>query len=186
MDTSASHLNRRRRPRDPAAWSRFVELYTPLLYYWARRTGLQEADAADLVQEVLVQLFRKLPEFAYDHNRSFRAWLRTVTLNKWRERSRRRTLETGTGGATVSELPDAEDSNAIAETEYRAHLVRETLRILEGEFPPATWRAFREYVLADRAAEEVAKELGIRVGTVYAAKSRVFSRLRRELEGLLD
>src|SRR5262245_666931 len=89
MDTPASLLERLKQPADQNAWARFVELYTPLLYYWARRAGLQEADAADLVQEVLGLLFQKLPEFAYDPGRSFRNWLRTVTLNKLRERRRR-------------------------------------------------------------------------------------------------
>jgi RNA polymerase sigma-70 factor (ECF subfamily) len=186
MDTPASLLERLRRPSDPAAWARFVELYTPLLYYWARRTGLQEADAADLVQEVLALLFRKLPEFEYDRHRSFRNWLRTVTLNKWREGQRRRPLETVMDGGTLAEVPESDDGTAFSEADYRAHLVQHTLRALQGEFPPATWRAFREYVLADRPAEEVAAELGVRVGTVYAAKSRVLSRLRRELNGLLD
>ena len=65
--------------RDPA---RFVELYTPLLYYWARRVGLRRQDAADLVQDVFTLLVRKLPEFTYDRNKRFRAWLRTVTLNR--------------------------------------------------------------------------------------------------------
>src|SRR5262245_60040259 len=90
VDTPASLLERLRRPDDREAWARFVELYTPLLYFWARRTGLQQADAADLVQEVLAVLFRKLLEFTYDKQRSFRNWLRTVTLNKWRETVRRR------------------------------------------------------------------------------------------------
>jgi DNA-directed RNA polymerase specialized sigma24 family protein len=83
--TSASLLDRLRRPGEDAAWARFVDLYTPLLYHWARRTGLAQAQAADLVQDVLVVLVRKLPEFTYDRTRSFRSWLRTVTLNKWRE-----------------------------------------------------------------------------------------------------
>ena len=85
MDTPASLLERLRQPADPAAWSRFVELYTPLLYGWARRVGLPEQDAADLVQDVFVQLVRKLPDFTYDRHKTFRGWLRAVTLNKWRE-----------------------------------------------------------------------------------------------------
>ena len=89
MDTPASLLERLRRPTDEAAWDRFVRLYTPLIYTWARRAGLQSADAADLVKEVLTTLVRTLPEFTYQKQQSFRAWLRTVTLNKWRDRCRR-------------------------------------------------------------------------------------------------
>jgi RNA polymerase sigma-70 factor (ECF subfamily) len=64
--TSATLLERLRQPADQEAWARFVRLYTPLPYYWARRVGLQEQDAADLVQEVFAVLFQKLPEFTYD------------------------------------------------------------------------------------------------------------------------
>ena len=77
--TSFSLLERLRQPSDSAAWDRFVELYTPLLFYWGRRAGLQSADAADLVQDVFEVLLRKLPEFQYDRQKSFRSWLRTVT-----------------------------------------------------------------------------------------------------------
>src|SRR5947209_16334896 len=86
--TSPSLLARLRRPDDPEAWDRLVDLYTPLLYHWARGTGLQEPDAADLVQEVFAVLVRKLPEFRYDEHKSFRGWLRKITLNKWRDRQR--------------------------------------------------------------------------------------------------
>jgi RNA polymerase sigma-70 factor (ECF subfamily) len=73
--TSSSLLNRVRQPEDRQAWDRFVALYTPLLYSWTFRVWLSEADAADLVQDVFVILLKKLPEFEYDPNQSFRAWL---------------------------------------------------------------------------------------------------------------
>src|SRR3954463_2471431 len=88
--TPAHLLDRLRRPADQEAWDRFVHLYTPLLFYWARRTGLQESDAADLVQDVFKILLRKLPEFTYDQQGSFRGWLRTILLNQWRSEARRR------------------------------------------------------------------------------------------------
>ena len=87
--TSISLLERLRRPGEEEAWARLVELYTPLLYYWANRTGLSETDAADLVQDVFVVLVAKLPEFLYDRGKGFRAWLRTILFNKWRDRLRR-------------------------------------------------------------------------------------------------
>src|ERR1051326_2589927 len=96
--TSASLLQRLREPKPDTAWERFVRLYTPLLYYWGRRLGLQQDDAADLAQDVLLTLLEKLPEFSYEHN--FRGWLRTVTHNKWRDRLKLRAsrpLHTGDG-----------------------------------------------------------------------------------------
>ena len=82
--TPASLLERLRQPFEPDAWNRFVSLYTPLIYSWGRRAGLQDEDSADLVQEVFVTLLDVLPTFTYDRHKSFRGWLRTITLNKWR------------------------------------------------------------------------------------------------------
>ena len=183
MDTPASLLERLRRAASPEAWARFVDLYTPLLYYWARRAGLQEADAADLVQDVLIVLFQKLPEFTYDPKRSFRGWLRTVTLNKWRERRRR---QVPVAGAAPVEAASEDPLGALEEMEYRQHLVQRALEGLRLEFPATTWDAFQGHVIAGRPAAEVAQALGVRLGTIYAAKSRVLARLRRELDGLLD
>src|SRR5687767_14676256 len=84
--TPQSLLEKLRLAPEPACWDRFVQLYTPLLYDWARRLHLQDADAADLVQDVLLALVRKLPEFEYQPQKSFRAWLRTMLVNKWRDR----------------------------------------------------------------------------------------------------
>src|SRR5688572_18098029 len=98
LSTSVTLLQRVRRPDDQAAWERFVALYAPLLFRWAQRAGLAEADAADLVQEVLLALLHELPRFEYDPAHSFRAWLKTVTINKCRERQRRRVLAAGAGG----------------------------------------------------------------------------------------
>jgi RNA polymerase sigma-70 factor (ECF subfamily) len=186
VDTSASLLARLRGPTNPAAWARFVDLYTPLLHYWARRTGLQEADAADLVQEVLVLLFRKLPQFTYDRRKSFRGWLHTVLIHKLGEIRRRRAPAVAGGDAELSNLAESDVPAEIEEAVYRRHLVHQALRKLQGEFPTNQWKAFDKYVVNGNSAEAVAKELGVCVGTVYAAKSRVLSRLRRELDGLLD
>src|SRR5271170_1479061 len=87
--TPATLLERLRAAHDDAAWDRIVELYTPLLFYWARRCGESEHDAADLVQEVFVAMVQTLPSFDYDRGGKFRKWLRTVLLNKLRDRKRR-------------------------------------------------------------------------------------------------
>ncbi len=135
--TSTSLLRRLRQPADRQAWSRFVELYTPLIYHWGRRAGLSAEDAADLTQEVLVLLVRKLPEFEYDRGKSFRGWLRTLTLNKWREQRRRR----GVPAVNVSEsalanIAEPDPAAAYWETEFRQHLVHSALRSLLGTDRP--------------------------------------------------
>lgn len=185
--TPASLLQRLRQPFDPDDWARFVSLYTPLLYAWSRRIGLQEPDAADLVQEVLLKLLRLLPTFAYDRDRSFRRWLRTVTLNTWRN-ARRQAGKWPRDGLNGD--PDAvavpSELEALWESEYRKHLAARALCVMRADFQPTTWKACWETVVAGRSAAEVAAELGLTVGAVYAAKFRVLNRLRDELEGLLD
>jgi RNA polymerase sigma-70 factor (ECF subfamily) len=179
-------LERLRRSNDPQAWDRLVELYTPLLYHWARRLGLQESDAADLVQEVFAVLVRKLPTFHYDRQQSFRGWLRKITMNKWRDRQRRAATQPREAGGPGPEAAVPDSVAAVWEEEYQQHLVRRALEVMQSEFESATWKACWETVVAGRKPAEVAAELGISLAAVYAAKSRVLRRLRRELEGLLD
>jgi RNA polymerase sigma-70 factor (ECF subfamily) len=182
--TSVSLLDRLRQPADPQAWERFVDLYTPLLFHWARRAGLQETDAADLIQDVFQVLLRRMPEFHYDRNGSFRGWLRTVLLNQWRTRLRRR-RELPLNEAE-SGLAEEDGQDAVTEKEYRDYLIGRALDVMRKDFQPATWQACWEHVARGRAAAEVAAELGITVKAVYLAKARVLRRLREELQGLWD
>jgi RNA polymerase sigma-70 factor (ECF subfamily) len=182
--TPISLLERLHRADEEEAWSRFVQLYTPLLCQWAGRLGLQDADAADLVQDVFTVLVRKLPEFRYDPRKRFRGWLWTVLLNKWRERARRAAPAGGPEGLDELAGPDAAD--AVGEAEYRDYLIRRALELMQAEFEPTTWQAFWASVVAERPAAAVARELGISENAVYLAKGRVLRRLRRELAGLLD
>lgn len=181
-NTPVTLLERLKRPADAQAWGRFVELYTPLLLSWARRLGLQEPDAADLVQDVFTLLLNKLPTFVYDHNKSFRGWLRTVALNQWRNRQQKCRPATG---QDLDGVP-APAAEAFWEAEYRDHLVDRALAVMKSEFQPTTWQACWEVVVNRRSAEDVGQQLGLRADAVRAAKYRVLNRLRRELDGLLD
>jgi RNA polymerase sigma-70 factor (ECF subfamily) len=184
--TPVSLLDRLRQPDGQAAWERFVQLYTPLLCLWARRLGVQGPDVDDLVQDVFAILVRKLPEFRYNPLKRFRGWLWTITVNKVRQKKRQPAAARQAAAEALEELPGREDAEAAAEAEYRECLVRRALELLRPEFQPATWKAFWECAMAGRAAAEVAAEVGLSLDSVYAAKSRVLRRLRRELEGLLD
>jgi RNA polymerase sigma-70 factor (ECF subfamily) len=185
--TCVSLLQRLRRPDDAEAWNRFVRLYTPLLYSWSRRLGLQPADAADLMQEVFAVLVQKLPEFQYNPQQRFRGWLWTVLVNKHRAQRRRRTLAVGPLGDSALPEPAGPDPiEVMTEAEHRHYLVQRALRLLQGEFQPVTWAAYRGHIVDGRPAAEVAAALGISVNAVYIAKSRVLRRLRAELAGFLD
>jgi RNA polymerase sigma-70 factor, ECF subfamily len=182
--TSLTLLERLRQPVDQSAWERFVELYTPLLFHWADRARLQKSDAADLIQDVFQVLVQKLPQFAYDQQRSFRGWLHTVLLNQWRTSLRRRTPELlGENGAS---LVDPVEPDAFMEKEYRDYLVARALQVMRTDFQPNTWRACWEHIAQGRPVAEVAAELDISVRAVYLAKARVLRRLRHELQGLWD
>lgn len=177
--TPPSLLQQLRSPDDQQAWRRFVDLYTPLLFYWARRVGLQESDAADLVQDVFTLLIRKLPEFTYDQNKGFRNWLRTVMMNKWREIARRQ--PSMAAGVELPERTVGDDIPILAEEEFQRHLAVRALELMQVEFQPATWKACWECAAVGRPAAEVAAELGMSVNAVYLATSRVLRRLRQEL-----
>ena len=119
--TPVSLLQRLRHPGDEEAWTRFVILYTPLLESWSRRAGLQEADAADLVQSVFMRLAKELPRFHYDPTLRFRGWLRTVTMNLLRDRKRAKPMVEGGGPADAATAADG--IAILIDREYTAWLV---------------------------------------------------------------
>lgn len=184
VTTSVSLLHRLRQGADPRDWHRFVRLYTPLLLEWARRAGAQEADSTDLVQDVLLVLVNKLPAFNYDGTRSFRNWLRTVLLNRWRDVRRSRSAHPALDGQALDEVPARDDEQD--DREDRQRLVARALELIRGDFQPHVWRAFWEFFTSGRDAAAVAAELGVSVDVVYSAKCRVLRRLRQELAGLID
>jgi RNA polymerase sigma-70 factor (ECF subfamily) len=185
--TPTSLLERLRQPCEPEAWGRFVSLYTPLIYCWARHAGLQDQDAADLVQEVLTTLFRVLPTFVYDRKKGFRRWLKTVTLNTWRNNCKRwdrRGLMRQDDD--LNQIAGRDDLEEFWEGEYRQHLATRALKVMQADFQETTWRACWEMVALGRPAADVAAELKLSIGAVYAAKFRVMDRLRQELGGMLE
>jgi RNA polymerase sigma-70 factor (ECF subfamily) len=176
-------LDRLRRDGSRQDWERFVDLYGPLLELWARRL-LPPDDAADLTQDVLLRVIQRLRSFAGAGDRNFVAWLRAVTLNRWRDLRRRAAARPGTAcSAALAAVAGADDLAAVITAEDRAFLVRRALQIMRTDFEPATWRACWERVAAGRPPAEVAAELGVAVEVVYAATYRVIRRLRSELAG---
>lgn len=185
MDTtSASLLLSLRQSGGPAAWSRFVRTYSPMVYSWACRIGLQDADALDLVQDVFTTLVQKLPEFHYDGDRGFREWLWVVTKNKYLERARRRRLPIDAGAS-----PDhvaGRPGRSVEDEDFRRHLIGRLVPAYERQFQPSTWRAFWSVVVEGKSPTAVASELGLSLDAVYKAKARVLARLHGELADLVD
>lgn len=184
--TSVSLLQRLRQPDSQAAWERFVDLYTPLIFFWAVRAGMPAQDAGDLVQDVFTTLLQKLPEFDVQRDRSFRAWLRAVTLNRWRDARRRQAVRAHTGSEALADVPAPEAAEALWEVEYRHYVVGRAVEVMQSEFQANTWNAFWAVAVEGRPAAEVAAGLGMTAAAVYVARHRVTRRLREELAGLMD
>jgi RNA polymerase sigma-70 factor (ECF subfamily) len=192
-ETSFSLLDRLRLRPDAAAWEKFVRLYEPLLGGWLRRAGVRPPDADDLVQEVLGVVVRELP--AFQHNQrpgAFRTWLRNILTNRmrafWKAR-RAQPVATGgrTAGGGLEQLEDPEGGlSRLWDEEHDRHVLRRLLELVEPDFAPATWEAFRRVTLEGQPAAVVARELSLSVNAVWLAKSRVLRRLRQESRDLLD
>jgi RNA polymerase sigma-70 factor (ECF subfamily) len=192
-ETSLSLLDRLRLQPDAESWQRLVDVYTPLIHAWLRRHGVSPADADDLTQEVMAVVVRELPGFQHNQRHgAFRSWLRTITANRlrasWRSRQRR---PVATGGSDflkmLDELEDPDsDSSRLWDQQHDQHVARRLMELVEPQFEPTTWRAFRRVVLDGVKAAVAAAELNISVNAVLLAKSRVLSRLRQEMQGLTD
>src|SRR5262249_17675366 len=150
--------------------------YTPLLYHWALRLCPNEHDAADLVQDVFVVISKQLVGFNYDRQGSFRGWLRTILINKLRDRRRRAHVPLGACDLDLDSLPCTDGSNDLSESEYRQFLVTRALQVMKAEFQPTTWKACWAHVVEGKSASAIASELGITPNAVYVAKSRVLRR----------
>jgi RNA polymerase sigma-70 factor (ECF subfamily) len=191
-DTSHSLLERLQHA-DGEAWQRLMTLYTPLLRGWLRPHVLQDADCDDLIQEVLLRIVQEAPQFRHNNRPgAFRAWLRQMLVNRLREFWRRRPHTPVATGDTdflfklgQLEDPDSEPSR-IWDQDHDRRVAARLLEMIEGDFEPLTWRAFRDVTVEGRRAAEVAAELGLSVNAVYIAKSRVMARLQQELAGLID
>jgi RNA polymerase sigma-70 factor (ECF subfamily) len=192
LETSLSLLERLQSRPDAEAWRRVIDIYTPLIRGWLQRDPTLREEADDLTQEVLSVLVKELPRFRRQRPGSFRSWLRTITIHRlhelWRDRHRRpQALGHVADDSLLAQLADpASDLSRQWDQEHDRHVVRRLLDLIEPEFTPPTWKAFRRVVLDDAKPVVVAEELGLSVNSVLLAKSRVLKRLREMGRGLID
>jgi RNA polymerase sigma-70 factor (ECF subfamily) len=179
--------------RDDGAWSQFVEIYAPLVYGFARKHDLQDADAADLTQDVLQAVSGGIRRLDYDPRRgSFRGWLFTVVRNKLRNfLAARKRPGRGTGDTDaqhrLQELPaPEEDQTAWWDQEYERRVFAWAAEQVRGAFQDSTWRAFWQTAVEGQTGPVVAKTLGMSVAAVYLAKGRVMARLKEIIRETLD
>jgi RNA polymerase sigma factor (sigma-70 family) len=188
--TRPSLLVRIRDERDREAWRQFVDLYAPVIYSFARKRGLQDADAADLTQDVFRAVTEAIKSLEYDPRRgSFRGWLYTVARNKlndFHDRQRRHWRGSGDSVTQVflENQPAPEEDSALWEQEYEQRLFAWAAEQIRGDFKDSTWQAFWKVAVEGMSGEQTAKALRMSVGAVYVAKSRVLARLKKQIEEL--
>lgn len=184
LSTSLSLLDELRTSSDGDCWTKFVRLYTPVLGTWAERLGLSSSDRDDLLQDVFALLVRKIGLYQPGEQGRFRDWLRVVLTNRFRERCRKRIPEL----ASVDPVDPYGDDVAAAfwEKEYQQMVVARALEFMRERFQERVWKAFWLTTVDGRSTTEAADELGMSVGAVYVARSRVLTKLRREFDGFLE
>jgi RNA polymerase sigma-70 factor (ECF subfamily) len=192
METSASLLGRLAAAPTDADWRRLDDLYRPLLRAWVARAGVAGADGDDLVQEVLLVVFREIAGFEWRGQGAFRAWLRTILAHRVRDHFRdQKYRPTATGDSDfLRQLDELESPDSalskLWDREHDEHVAASLMRRVQGDFAPATWQAFRRHVLEGEPAGRVAEALGLSLNSVLLAKSRVLKRVRQELSGLVE
>ena len=190
--TRASLLVRLRDPNDADAWKEFARLYASVIYGFARKRGLQDADAADLMQEVLRSVAGAVGRLDYDPGKgTFRGWLYSITRNKiynFLESRRRHARGTGDSNARqrLEEHPGREVDTDDWDHEYERKAFAWAADRVRIEFQPSTWQAFWHTAVDGQSARDVGERLGLSPGAVYVAKSRVLARLKEEISQLSD
>jgi RNA polymerase sigma-70 factor (ECF subfamily) len=172
--------------KSQAAWSEFVAWYAPLIQRWCSRWKLQEADAEDVTQLVLVKLADKMRTFQYDPARSFRAYLKTLTHYAWCDflESRRR-AGAGSGDSLVLQALDSvearEDLAQHLDVEFDRELLAEAMARVQARVEPHTWQAFHLTAIDGQSGAAVAAQLNLKVATVFKARSKVQQMLQEEI-----
>jgi RNA polymerase sigma-70 factor (ECF subfamily) len=192
LRTRASLLLRlRQAPPDQDSWAEFVDRYGRQIHAWCQRWGLQEADAQDVTQTVLLQLASALRSFSYDPTLRFRAWLKTLTHHAWSDFLRAcRPADKGSGDSGVQAVLDnvqARDelTQRLQET-FDQELLEVAAAQVRSRVEAQSWEAYRLTALEGLSGSLAAARLGMQVGTVYKAKSRVHAMLQETLRQLQE
>jgi RNA polymerase sigma factor (sigma-70 family) len=185
--TSPTLIGRlRQEPTDQAAWAQFVERYGRRIFTWCRKGDLQEADAEDVTQMVLVRLAERMRTFAYDPSKTFRGWLRTLTQHAWsdfveaRQRGGRASGDSATDAA-LQTIPARDDLVARLDEQFDQEILEEASARVQLRIDPVSWEAFRLQAVEGLSGAETARRLQRTVAAVFKARTRVQGMLRDEV-----
>ena len=172
---------------DADAWGKLSYIYTPLVFGWVRRSGIQEADISDIVQEVFSRVLKSIGRFEHS---SFRGWLLTITRNEIRRlyRHRQSRVPGATGGsAAMAQMKNLPDTDTLLpdgienEQDARKGIVRRAAEMIRNDFEPHTWQAFWRSVAEGHDTADIAADLDMKPGAIRQAKFRILARLRETL-----
>ena len=189
-ETRSSLLAQVRSPDNREAWEQFVLIYRPVIYRMARRRGMQDADAQDIVQTVLMRVAGAINRWEKtEPGTRFRYWLRRVAKNAIFTALSRSPNDAASGGSNIQDLltkqpeiaPDVDQELGL---EYMREQYLRAAVIVQTDVDTETWRAFELSLIEGRSCDEVAELIGKSIGTVYAARSRVMRRLRDQVQRL--
>jgi RNA polymerase sigma-70 factor (ECF subfamily) len=188
-DTSLTLLERlEKNPEDPQAWTVFIERYQPRIRRWCLTWGLQDSDADDVAQDVLVKVFGALRQFRYDPSRSFRAWLKTVTQHAWSDFVAARRRDPGQAAGRIQTIADSAEAQSDLERHLEDAFDQELLELamhrVEKRTKPANWEAFHLTAVQGLSGADAARQLGIPVASVFVAKHRIQKMLQEEVRVL--
>ena len=191
--TRVSLILRLSQPADAEAWEEFCDIYLPVIFRIAKARGLQDADAHDVSQNVLVRVARSVKNWSPDEERgSFGAWLGTIARNLLIDflRSNKK-QHTTTGGSDIERLMDDsvdhcsdQDCEGLIDAQLQRQLFVWAAEKVQSSVQPATWQAFWRTAVENESVDSVAKELEMTAGGIYVARSRVIAKIRKTIEAV--
>jgi RNA polymerase sigma-70 factor (ECF subfamily) len=201
IPTRASLLERLKDMGDQTSWNAFHELYHDLIFSVARRAGLNESEAGEVVQDTLISVAKKMPAFTYDPAKdSFKGWLLTMVRWRIRDQLAKRSSQAGehqqsssgshaeqdTRTATVERVPDPAVPvlEGIWEEEWESQLLQAALARIKRQVQPQHYQIYHLHVVLGQPAREVARTLSVNAAQIYLAKHRVGNLLKKEVQRL--
>ncbi len=195
LETRSSLIQRLKATINGESWEEFFHTYWELIYNVARRAGLSEADAQDIVQETILKVHNSLDRFEYNRKRgTFKGWLRTVTrsrLNDFFKKQQRRPALNQPLEETADELQNLEDPEGpeiekIWDEEWNRNLIQAALSRTKKLSSPKQFQIFKCHYIDEWTVRETCRTLGVNAAQVYMAKQRVGKIFREAVETLQE
>lgn len=192
LETRSSLINRLKATINGESWEVFFDTYGNLIFNVARRAGLSEADAQDIVQETIVKVHKSLDRFQYDRNRgSFKGWLHSVTRSRlaehFKKQQKRLPLNQPFNDTTDEPTADISDPKGLEleriwDEEWHKNLIDSSLTRIKRIVSPKQFQIFKCYCIDEWTVTEICKALNVNSAQVYMAKQRVGKLFKQELE----